>query len=283
MRLLKLGAICALTILFASCEEETEKIEEGTFGTFELEFDHLVGETKLLLASDSAVFDYETGDGQSFNVTKFGYYVTAIKLEGADGTVFVDPMNASAKADEVTGYYHVLEGNDDSKLIKLSNVPSGKYNKVSFNIGIGEEGISEGAIGGILDVANGAWFWNWNAGYIGFAIEGGFHQSSHAARVAHGAPGAFAYHVGGWRYIAPADGEQQKFVNNVRIITMDFETELIVSPKHEPNAHLVVDILKVLDGANLKFQTTPSIHSPAAGKTLADQFDEAFMLDHVHQ
>ena len=283
MQSLKMLALCAFVILFVSCEDENgDDIKDGTFGTFDLEFDHVVGDAALVLATDSNTFDYETASGQLFNVSKFRYYVTSIQLEGEDGIRFLDPMNVSADADKVTGYYLVIEGDDTSKLIELKNVPSGKYNKVTFTIGVSEDGVQEGAVGGVLDPGNGAWFWTWNSGYVSFGIEGGFHASSHEARVTHGAPGAFSYHVGGWKDIPAVDEESQIFVNNMKTIAIDFDTDLIVSPKHEPNAHLVVDILKVLDGAKMDFNTTPNIHTPAAGKIIADQFEKAFLLDHVH-
>ena len=162
----------------------------------------------LLVAAETKEYPYSTKSDQTFNVTKFGYYVCAIKLEGANGLVYEDRMNVSANADEIAGYYHVLEDQPSSKIIELSNVPSGKYNKVTFTIGIPEEGVFEGAAGGIFDLAEGAWLWNWNSGYVAFKIEGGLPEVAHA-RTSHSSAG-FAYHIGGWRDIAPNEGEDTK-------------------------------------------------------------------------
>jgi hypothetical protein len=282
MQSLKILAICAFVIFFISCGDEMPESTADTFGTFEVEFDHYVGENEMqLVEAGSTDYAYSNGVSQAFNITLFGYYISGIKLEGPDGAIYEDKMNVSANASEVTGYYQVLEDVPASKVIALSNVPSGKYNKITLIIGIPEEGLSEGAGGGIFDPAEGAWLWNWNAGYVAMKIEGEV-QSASLAWVAHGTSG-FAYHVGGWKDIAPAEGQAQSLVNNVKTISIELGTNVMVSPKVNPSAHLVVDVLKILNGANLDFTVTPTIHSPAAGKALADQFEKAFLLDHVHQ
>ncbi|MDX2303378.1 MAG: MbnP family protein [Microscillaceae bacterium] len=281
---LLLFSILAL-FFFTSCNEDTKP--EAEFGQMVVEFDHMVGTESLKLDSaGSTNYPYITANGQPFNLSLFGYYISKIKLEGPNGEVYEDEMNVSVNAAEVKGYYHVLEGEDASQFITLKNIPAGKYNKITFTVGIEEEGIQEGVAGGVLDPAEGAWFWNWNAGYIGFAMEGTSPNSPQEEVIGSGwkiYENSFAIHVGGWKNITPAQGEVQKFVNNVKTITLDFGTTVTVSESLEPEPHIIVDVLKVLNGAQVDFSTTYSLHSPAPGQVFANQLEDAFILDHVHQ
>ncbi|MEL6485364.1 MAG: MbnP family protein, partial [Bacteroidota bacterium] len=162
-----------------------------------------------------------------FNITTFRYYISKVKLEGPDGEVFEDEMNVSANADDVRGFYLVNEADASSKFITLKDIPAGRYNKITFTIGIGEEGIEEGAAGGILDPAEGAWFWNWNAGYIGFAIEGGAANSGQERVEGDGwliEEKSFALHIGGWKEITPADGESFVITQYVKDIAGNLDS-----------------------------------------------------------
>ncbi|WP_299454774.1 MbnP family protein [uncultured Microscilla sp.] len=288
MKSLNILIISILSIaLFAACKKEDAATPASETGQMILQFDNKVGSEELnLTESGGTVYPYKTASGQTFNITKMGYYISKIKLETEDGTVHEDEVNVSANAAEVKGYYHVLESNSSSQLITLKNIPAGKYTKVTFTIGVDEDGVQEGAAGGVLDPAEGAWFWNWNAGYIGFAIEGASPNSSQKEVVGEGwkiHEKSFALHVGGWKDVAPASGQTQKFVNNVKTLTLALDSPITVSEKLQPKAHIVVDALKVLDGVNIDFATSYAIHAPALGKPLAEQLSNAFILHHVHQ
>lgn len=275
----------ATLIIVSSCsEDEPTEIETGTF---QLKFDNFAGATEIdLVNPGSTDYMFTTTSGEPFNITTFRYYISKVKLEGPDGEVFEDEMNVSANADDVRGFYLVNEADASSKFITLKGIPAGRYNKVTFTIGIGEEGIEEGAAGGILDPAEGAWFWNWNAGYIGFAIEGGAANSGQERIEGDGwliEEKSYALHIGGWKEVTPADGETQKFVNNLKEVTLDFDSNLRVGAGLDPNAHIVVDALKLLDGANIDFSSTYAVHAPKAGQAFAQFIPEAFILDHTHQ
>jgi hypothetical protein len=270
-----------LLFSFNSCDEEEI---DASLGTFSIQFDHVVGDEPLTLkTAGSTDYDYTTTAGQPFNVSLFGYYVSKIKLEGPDGAIFEDVMNVSANAAEVKGYYQVLESVPSSTLITLNDIPAGKYNKVTFTIGIEEDGIAEGAAGGVLDPAEGAWFWNWNAGYIGFAVEGTAADSPQEESE-FAAQNSFQIHIGGWKDVpAATPGGPINFVNNVKQITLDLGTDVTVTESMDPNAHIMVDIKKLLDEAAIDFTTTYSVHSPIKGQPIANKLSTAFILDHVHQ
>lgn len=285
-----MAAFAALSMLMVtSCKKDDEDDDTTipqTYGTFSMSFENKVGDNALSLTTPPSTNYPYTANGEAFNITSFGYYINSIVLEGPNGERFEDPMNVSANASEVKGYYQVIEGETASKTITLKDVPSGKYNKVTFKIGISEDGVQEGAAGGILDPANGAWFWNWNAGYIGMAMEGyaensPFQETDFGGGVVY-YDNAFFLHVGGWKDI-PADSTGVvKFVNNVKTITLSLGVDATVDENKEPNAHIIFDIKKVLDMGQIDFSTTYSVHSPAKGQPFAQHFHHAFSVDHVH-
>ncbi len=271
------------SIIISSCSSDDNPIPNATekkSSFFEIKFDHRVGSQSLRL-NTTADYQYETEGGEKFNVSKFGYYISNIILEGPNGFTFVDSMNASANANEVSGYYHIVEGDEDSKKITLE-VPEGEYNKLRFTVGIPEGGVTEGAQGGVLDLANGAWFWTWNAGYISWMIEGTAESSPFVANDF--LPNnAFAFHIGGWKNI-----EESNFVNNIKTVELDLFENFTANPVRKPSAHINFDILEVLDdveiGGNtsVDFSNTFSVHNPKAGMPFANQLQSAFELDHVH-
>ena len=263
-----------------SCNNNDLQPEE--FGTFQLYFDNMVGSNDLVLKNPGSTdFNYETATGQKFNISMLGYYVSKIKLQGPNGELFEDEVSISAS--ESKGYYQVLEDEPSSHNIVMTNIPAGTYNSITFTIGIEEDGVQEGAAGGVLDPARGAWFWNWNAGYIGFGFEGTAENSPQPYVDWGGGfesqEKTFAIHVGGWKDVAG----NENFANNVRTITLDFGTTITVADDLSPIAHVVTDVLKLMDGTSIDFGTTYSVHAPKAGKPFADQLNEAFIIHHVHQ
>lgn len=285
------GLIAVTTLSISSCKKEdssNSNTNSDKKGSMAVRFDNVVGDRDMELDSaGSAHYHYSTGKGQSFGLSLFGYYISKVKLTGPNGELYEDEMNVSANPDLVKGYYHVLESDISSQLINLEDVPEGIYNKISFTIGIDESGVQQGAAGGVLDPANGAWFWNWNAGYIGFAIEGNAADSPQkhvdwgGGFVTH--EKTFAVHVGGWKDI-PADSTGvQKFVNNVRTLTLNFDSPLNVGNDLTPRVHIEVDALNLINASGLDFISTYAVHSPGAGKFMADKLQIAFGIDHVHQ
>jgi hypothetical protein len=93
----------------------------------------------------------------------------------------------------------------------------------------------------------------------------------------------FALHIGGWKDMPADETGVQRFVNNNKTISLNLGTTVSVKSDLAPTAHVLVDVLKVLNGANVDFSATYSIHAPKAGQSIANQLPNAFVLDHVHQ
>lgn len=284
--LLACFAIVILGLSACSEEEDPIAIIEKEPGTLSILFDNKLGDESISLKdAGDQTFSYTDANGQEINISRFAYYITAIELEGPNGALHIDPLRVSASADEVAGYYHVVSVDPSSRVINLSDIQVGTYNKIRFTVGVDESGVQEGAAGGVLDPANGAWFWNWNAGYIGFGVEGNA-SSSGQEYVDWGNgfethEGTFAIHVGGWKDVEPEPGEDPKFVNNVKVIELDFDSDIRIEEGLTPGAHINVRFEQLLKGTD--FSTTYSVHRPDLGRPYANKLVEVFSLDHVHQ
>ncbi|MEO1256279.1 MAG: MbnP family protein, partial [Bacteroidota bacterium] len=268
-------AIALLAILVISCGEDD--VDPNETGTFQLFFENMAGSSQITLKDEgNQTYDFETASGQKFNLSELGYFISEIKLEGPDGAFYEDEI--SVTANESRGYYHVQQGVSGSGSIDIVNVPAGKYDKVTFTLGVKEDGITEGAVGGVLDPAGDAarWFWRWNSGYIHFKMEGNAEDSGQLGNEFAEA-GTFAFHIGGWKDVAPDDN----FVNNTRTITLDLDGTVTVNGELSPLAHVIVDVMKVLDETNVNFESTFSVHSPVSGQPFANNLSEMFFVHHV--
>src|SRR5262245_50783459 len=69
--------------------------------------------------------NYKNELGQTYNVTKFKYYISNIRLKKADGKDYVSD-----------GYYLVNQENENSGQLLLNGVEPGEYSAVSFVLGV---------------------------------------------------------------------------------------------------------------------------------------------------
>jgi hypothetical protein len=277
-------------LLFTSCTPEEEVLKEGSL---QLIFDNRVGNTEIAITSDTDTnFPYTSPMNQMFNITKLGYYVSRVELTGPNGESYVDKVTTGPMDEDVNGFYHVQEKDVNSQLVTLENVPSGTYDELTFTLGVEADAVQQGATGGPLDPANGGWLWNWDAGYIGWAMEGRSPSSPAVAGPLNQA-NSVKLHIGGWKEIAG----NTAMTNNVKRITLKFPSSVEVGEGLTPSAHLHMDLLVAL-GAHasghsghggshmhhqVDFSAEYSVHSPAAGKDIGENLEGAFEVHHVHQ
>lgn len=282
----KLLFLSALSLLiFTACDKEDDNPTTDGPGTIEIEFDNLAivnGIQRQLELKEvgSTDYNYQNSMNQDFNITFLRYFISHIVLEGPNGEQFEDPQLVDVASS--SGYYLIDEATPASQLVKLENVPAGEYNKISFVVGVSEEGVKEGAAGGALDPATNGMFWNWNAGYVAVKLEG---QSSVSAGGAIGNTiependKGMVFHVGGWKNI-----EGTAFVNNNQTLSYAFDVNAKVGVGEEPHVHMILDILQLLKGKNqIDFTGNNNVHKPTDGQAIAENLSAAFAFDHIHQ
>ena len=233
-------------------------------------FDNVVGSisTRILAEEYSTDYPYQNELNQPFNLVTLRYIISEVVFEGPGGAYHADPLVASSS--ETRGYYHIDESDISSQRIRFDDIQPGTYNKVSFTLGVEQEGVEQGAAIFVEGM-----FWTWNSGYIALKIEG---QSPDSPGEAFGDnihetnPFGFAYHIGGW-----------DVVNNNKRYTLEFE-KLMVSPEFLPEIHIVMDVRNIFSGQNpTNFSIRNSVHTPTEGFAIAQNLNDIFSIDHVHQ
>ena len=279
--IIKLFTLLTL-VTFLSCDKD----EPATTGSMEVEFDNIaivngIQQQLTMATPGSTTYSYTNALGQKFNMNLLRYYISAIELEATDGKVYKDVLEATATGTK--GYYLIDESKPASQVIELANIPSGKYNKITFTVGVDSTGVLNGATGGALDPATSKMFWNWNSGYIALKFEGQSDASnggvSGAETITADNAKGMAYHIGGWKNIPGT-----AFVYNNKRISFDFDTDAIVDAKSSPHVHMTFDVLGLFNGHHkVDFTGNHNVHKPSDGVDIAHNMEESFNFDHIHQ
>ncbi|PIB35342.1 hypothetical protein BFP72_08005 [Reichenbachiella sp. 5M10] len=264
----------AAIVFFSACDNEDEGSEMDMPGTVTLMFDNVAGDEDLSFEADASThYNLTNALGQEFNVGLLGYYISEIKLTGMEGTEdYIDEVVYSAE--EPLGFYLVEETVDgiSGNMIMLKDVPVGHYTGVTFTLGVSMDYLSEGAQGGALSEANG-YVWSWNSGYIGYKLEGAAAHgavSEHHGRQSEAA--SLAYHLGG-------EGED---FSNIKTITLDMDTHVMISSASASEVTITSDVLKALTGeTDIDFTTLSSAHAPAASQPIGNNLMSAFAVTTV--
>ncbi len=247
-----------LITIFSSCkkdpdDEVTPTTPAATTGSLALHFENMVGDSSLVLNTQL----YTNANGDTFNVTKFNYYISNIKLLKSGIVKYSE--NES---------YHLLQQSDLSSLeLMLISVPSDNYDGIQFMIGVDSTRNVSGAQTGALDPANGM-FWSWSSGYIMLKMEGASPQSGATS-------GGVLFHVGGFSGANSA----------LKTVSPSFAGSTAnVSSSVTPEIHFKVDLAEMFTSpTTTNFATTHTIHMPGAmAKTIADNYADMFTVEHIH-
>lgn len=257
----------ALTFILPSCNKTDNNTTVEGFGSVEIEFDNQAGDKSLIFGNS-----YTTAFGDEVKFSTFNYFISNIVLVKTDGTEYTVPKDDS--------YFLCKHEDAASRLITLNNVPAGDYSGLRFVLGI-DSAKSVSPIGertGVLDPASGAngMYWSWNAGYIFVKVEG----TSPQAPVDPGSgENIFQYHTGLF------GGFDSPTINNLKTVKLTVPDEAAaVRANHEaPHFHLFVDVLQMFTSpTNISIAANPYSHAGAYSKTVADNYADMFVIDHVH-
>lgn len=234
-------AILVTVFLFSSCKKTdspapvTSTVDTGNIY---LEFFNVAGGSNLKLNNEW----YKNENGDSFTVSKFNYYISNIVVNGSSGTANYTEQDS----------YHLIEhsATPSDMAFKMAKVPAGKYNSITFMIGVDSLHNVSGAQSGALDPTLGN-FWSWSTGYIMLKFEGNSPKSP-------AVDGKVLIHCGGF-----------SGANSVlKTVTINFPNEVEVTKSGTPHIHLQADILKLFKSPNvISFATTNTVHMPGTDAT----------------
>lgn len=244
------------TTLFIGCDkDETTPPDGNKTGIFKLELEHVFASQGFQLNSTNP---FTTENNEQVTFTTFKYFVSNIKLQSANGT-WVQPES----------YYLIDIANGAKPVLTLNNVPENDYTAIEFMIGVDSTRNVSGAQTGALATTTGM-FWTWNSGYIFLKAEGTSPQAN---------GGNFVYHVGGF-------GGANK---TQRLVNISFgSTKAIVREDAAPQAHLMVDVAKLFNGAagttdNWDISAVSEFMMPGQDASrMANNYQTMFAFDHLH-
>ena len=255
-KLLKITSVLSLAVITAlsSCKKKEDPViivdPPPPAGSVHMEFFNKVGTDMLVLNN----IQYKNQHGDTFNVTKFNYFITNIKLNNADGSQHVEAES-----------YHLVKQSDPASMkFDIAEVPNGTYKSVTFMIGVDSARNTDGAQTGALDVNNDM-YWGWITGYIMVKMEG---KSSSSAQ----ADSLLQFHVGGFSGVNSA----------LRTVTLTFPQDMVING-NEQHMHVTANLLKMFGDVNvIDFSALYAIHMPGANvKKIADNYQQMFSVTAV--
>jgi hypothetical protein len=255
--------IATTAILFSACQADgIEPINPNDKNNLTIEFDNIVGSQNLAIETTQFI----NASGEDYTITNLNYFISNISLKKTDGT-------SVSMADQ---YFLVKETDQASLTPSLKNVPAGDYTSMTFTIGV-DSLKSISAVDqrtGCLDPASYGtdnMYWSWNSGYIFFKMEG----ISSKAPVNSAGLNKFQYHIGGF------GGRTSATANNLRKVTVNLPSTVTVRKSIAPSIHFLVDINGVF-GTNVKIANGAVIMNPAISGPIANNYQNIFKVDHVH-
>ncbi len=245
-----LAVFLVMTLFSCSKKDDPTPAPAGN-GAVKLEFFNYVGSSTLNMNNQW----YQNAHGDSFEVSKFNYYISNIKLNGAGNTY--------AESES----YHLLQQSDPTSMsFNVAGVPQGSYTGITFTIGVDSLRNVSGAQTGALDPVNGM-FWSWNTGYIMLKFEGNSPKSNQAN-------GYLEFHAGGF------SGPNSV----VRTVTLNFPTPINVTTSTTINhVHLTADVLALFKSPNLiDFSVMPLMNTAGDNaKKIADNYANMFTISYA--
>lgn len=224
-----------------------------TTGALRLHFENNVGGEDLVFGQK-----YVNPHGDTFQVSKFNYYISNVVITNTDNTIFVEPNS-----------YHLIQQSDASQDFTVTNVPFGSYKSLSFMLGVDSARNVSGSQTGALDPLKDM-FWTWNTGYIFFKLEGTSPQSPDPQHL-------LTYHVGGFG--GPYKGQRNYNFNFGSVTAM-------VTATFNPEVHLSVDVNQFFGAKKIINVSAPGYYNhmtvDSINKILADNYAEMISFEHMH-
>jgi len=252
-----------LLLFTAACSSENlEPSNPNDRNNVTLEFENRVAAQTLVLNDTK----YTNSSSEDFTITTLNYFISNVALKKTDGTVVKMPDQ----------YFLVRQADKSTLMPVLKDVPAADYTEMTFTIGIDSvKSISTvEQRTGVLDVASYGtdnMYWSWNSGYIFFKMEG----ISSKAPVNSAGLNKFQYHIGGF------GGRTSATANNLRKVTVNLPSTVTVRKSIAPSIHFLVDINGVF-GTNVKIANGAVIMNPAISGPIANNYQNIFKVDHVH-
>ncbi|MFC5271480.1 MbnP family protein [Adhaeribacter terreus] len=246
----------SFAIAATSCDNDdddkkaTPKPAEPVPAQLHVNFDHQVNGQPL----EFNTREYTNAAGNTYNVTLLKYYISNVTLTNSEtGEVFKEKDS-----------YHLINPTESKSSFTLKDLPSKKFDHLSFAIGIDSAANLSTDQPGDLN-PNNDMAWNWNTGYVFVKFEGNNIKPNAADNR------AVLLHVG--------------HNANYKTVTFPINGGVTFAADRIFNANLRVDANALLEGPNvIDFNTLTNVMGgPNAAKIAENYSDGMFSLHEVKQ
>lgn len=234
----RLLLLLAVPLLAASCSDNDDEVLAP--GNLQVQIAHVVGAQPLQLD----VSTYTSPAGDSYTVSNFKYYISNVKLIGANGqATFVEPES----------YHLVGQGLDNT--FELKAIPAGTYDKIELSVGVDAAHNHSTDQEGDLDPSN-EMVWNWDTGYKFMTLVGSYTGNTKS--------GALVFHIGG-------DA-------NYKTITLPLPTPVDLLKKSDYQLRLQADLNEIFQAPHLiDFDEMNTGGHGVGPSMLAENYSEGFL------
>ncbi|MEO5892936.1 MAG: MbnP family protein [Ferruginibacter sp.] len=225
-----------------------QKAIDSNTGTLKITFHNTVNGEPMVLDGPT----YTNPFGESYNITKFKYYISNVSLGS--------PGNTAIEKDS----YHLVDQNVPGSLSFSFETAENTFSDLRFLIGVDSVRNVSGAQAGALDPLNDM-FWTWNSGYVMAKMEGTSSSSNQARNI-------IEYHIGGFSGINNA-------LKDI-FLAIPSDQPLVIKPGQTSEITIEVDFNKWwqtpndIKIANMPVCTTPGI----LAKKVADNYSKMFTI-----
>jgi hypothetical protein len=251
-------AICLVAFCACKKEKKSQVVDEPVGGNNAASVKPLIIKFNNVVESDALILGnkYKNPNGDTFQVSKFTYYISNVSVVKNDNSVFSVPNS----------YFLIDHANTSTHSCSLANVPAGEYKSVSFILGVDSARNNSGAQTGALDPIKGM-FWSWNTGYIMLKLEGTSPTSGASNQ-------ALTYHIGGF-------GGQNK---SQRMFNISFGgSQANVNTSASATINLTTNINEMFRTPNpIDFATQYYVMSPGSlAKMYADNYEDMITFKNI--
>jgi len=172
--------LCACTLIFSSCREQTSPptIADSQTTSLEIQMNYTFDNGTLEFGEQL----FNTG-ANMVSFSNIQYYISGLELRKADGSW-----------QNIGGHHLIQSTKTGPALITFNNIPKGQYDGIRFLIGV--DSLSNHADPALWPndhplsvLVGGVMHWSWNSGYIFIKVEGDYDDVG-------GARAGFSYHLG---------------------------------------------------------------------------------------
>lgn len=253
----------SLALLAIAGKAQGPAVNTPGTASLQIEFENYIGSDRLQLNTGT----YTNASGEQFSVTLLNYYISNIRLNRADGTLYTVPRDSS---------YFLIKAENPAQNILLKGIPAGTYTGISFILGIDSAKCTTPVADrtGVLDPAGGAagMYWGWNSGYIFVKMEG-------PSAVATSGDKKFRYHIGGF------GGFQSPTLNNIKEVHIDFPAAQLLQVQSQDNAarlFLKADASKVMNGTtNVSIAAKTTVMFAPYSVNIANNYASMFSFERI--